>query len=119
MTTLKDLPRRAKTVRITLEGGVDVEVPHAGTYFRRLRGLLFGGDQLLLNPCASVHGIGLRRSLDVAYIAPNGKVLDVAVIRPWRAHRPRRAAKVAWEAPAGQFSTMGITVGSNLGFSSA
>ncbi|WP_120002928.1 DUF192 domain-containing protein [Nesterenkonia muleiensis] len=119
MTTIKDLPKRARSVRISADDGLSVDVPHAGTFFRRLRGLLFGGDQLLLNPCASVHGIGLRRSLDVAYIAPDGKVLEVATIRPWAAHRPRRGAKVAWEAPAGKFSAMGIAAGTSLRFRAA
>ncbi|WP_300343843.1 DUF192 domain-containing protein [Nesterenkonia sp.] len=119
MTTLNDVPGRVRSVRISSENIGTVEVPQAGTYLRRLRGLLFGGEQLLLRPCSSVHGIGMRRSLDVAYIAGDGTVLDVAALKPWRAHRPRRGAKAAWEAPEGTFAQLGLTPGALLRFQAA
>lgn len=110
------VPRRSRHVRVGTDGRGDIEVPYAGTFFRRLRGLLFGGDELILNPCSSVHGFGMRTALDVAYINSDGRVIDVATLTPWSAHRPRRNSKVVWEAPLGRFEQLGIVPGVQLRF---
>lgn len=103
-------------MRVVSDRGTELDVPFAATYLRRLRGLLLGGDTLLLHPCNSVHGFGMRRALDVAYIDQYGTVLDVAQLRPWRAHRPRRGAVAAWEAPLGRLGQLGVERGSTLRF---
>lgn len=113
------LPRRTKLVRVSSDRGWEVEVPWAGTYLRRLVGLLFGGEMLLLHPCSSVHGFGLRSALDVAYIDRCGTVVDLARLKPWRAHRPRRGAVAVWEAPAGCLEELGLSRGDVLSFTEA
>lgn len=117
--SLKELPRRARTVRVTSARGWETEVPWAATYLRRLRGLLFGGDTLLLHPCSSVHGFGMRSALDVVYLDRHGTVLEVTRLRPWRAHGPRKTAVAAWEAPAGHFAQLPLEPGDVLRFTRA
>jgi uncharacterized protein len=91
---------------------VDVEL--ADSILRRARGLL--GRQrisgcLLLTPCKSVHGAGMFRALDVAYLDAAGNVLETTVLLPWRMHRPRWNARSALEAERGMLAAWGITVG--------
>lgn len=110
------VPRRSRHVMVTADGIEAAPLPYAGTYLRRLRGLLLGGDELLLYPCNSVHGFGIRRALEVAYIDAEGVVIEVTELRSWRAHRPRRGARVAWEAPPGRFHNLGVVPGCTLKF---
>lgn len=114
---LKDLPTRARTISIMVDETRTYTVPQAATFLRRLTGLLRGGDILLLRPCSSVHGIGMRTTLDVAYIDSSGTVIDTAVLKPWRAHAHRRGAIAAWELPAGELARLGVVRGSRLRFS--
>lgn len=116
MTGLNDLPKKAQVVQLQYGNGDSVDVPQAATVLRRLRGLLFGGDQLLLRPCNSVHGFGMSKKIDVAYVNAEGVVLDVALLKPWRAHAPRRGAKAAWEAPEGTFERLGVSPGTQIRF---
>ena len=52
----------------------------ASSVTQRLRGLFgrrgFSGT-LLLDPCSDVHTFGMREPIDVAFIADDGKVLEV------------------------------------------
>ncbi|GAA4916690.1 DUF192 domain-containing protein [Nesterenkonia rhizosphaerae] len=116
-TQLKELSARAKTIHIAVDENTTYAVPQAGTFLRRLTGLLFGGDTVLLRPCNSVHGFGMRRTLDVAYIDNSGSVIDTAVLKPWRVHAPRRGAIAVWELPVGELERLGVTRGSTLRFS--
>lgn len=118
MAELSGYPAGAPVVRIRVGAGTDrtVDVPFAGTALRRLRGLLLGGDQLLLHPCTSVHGLGMRRALEVAYIGRDGTVLDVAPLRPWTMHLPRKGAVAVWETPPGELTALGVRPGTVLGF---
>lgn len=113
------VPGRRREVQVFAEGRETQLVPYAGTYVRRLIGLLFGGSELLLDPCSSVHGFGMRASIDVAYINRDGQVIDVSTLKPWRAHARRPQATVAWEAPPGRFQQMGIVPGTQLRFAEA
>ncbi|MCQ2752529.1 MAG: DUF192 domain-containing protein [Coriobacteriales bacterium] len=53
----------------------------AQTYFQRAKGLLgldssvFNGKVLLITNCKSIHTIGMKESIDVAFIAKDGMVL--------------------------------------------
>lgn len=119
MSKLTQVPHRSAELRVHTEGGGTVIVPYAGTYLRRLRGLLWGGDELLLQPCNSVHGFGMGKTLEVAYINSHGDVLEIVDLKPWRSHRPRRGARAAWEAPPGRFAELGVAVGMRLRFDPA
>ena len=82
-----------------------------------MRGLL-GRDSmngaLLLRPAKSVHTIGMRFSIDVAFVSADLEVLDVVTMVPNRLGRPRWRADGIIEAPAGAFSRWGVAVGDRL-----
>lgn len=58
----------------------------ADSFLLRLRGYLFrsppkSGEGILLMPCTSVHGVGLRFPLDVAALSAEGRVLRIGQLR--------------------------------------
>jgi uncharacterized membrane protein (UPF0127 family) len=83
----------------------------------RRRGLL-GRDgidgALLLQPARSVHTIGMRFAIDVAHLGPDGTVLRVATMKPWRIGAPVPAARSVVEAEAGSFARWGVALGDVL-----
>jgi uncharacterized membrane protein (UPF0127 family) len=84
----------------------------------RARGLL-GRDgfegALLLKPAMSVHTIGMRFPVDVAYCDRDLNVLAVVhAMRPWRVAVPRVRARVVIEAEAGSFERWRLAVGDSL-----
>ena len=83
----------------------------------RARGLL-GRDALegalWLPRTRSVHTLGMRFAIDVAYCDAQGRVLAIVTMRPWRLGRPRLAARSVVEAQAGNLQRWGITAGSIL-----
>jgi len=61
---------------------VIVPVFRARSRWSRLRGLLGGvvlpaGHALLLEPCRAIHTVGMRRAIDVVFIARDGVVVDM------------------------------------------
>lgn len=92
-----------------------VEVAKA--FVERSRGLL-GRDgiegALLLEPAMSVHTIGMRFTLDVAFCDRHGRVLAVREVRPWRLTRLRPRCRSVLEAEAGSFVGWGVVPGSVL-----
>jgi uncharacterized membrane protein (UPF0127 family) len=95
--------------------GADVAMAEiADTWRLRLRGLLGRRElpeALVLRPGNSVHGIGMRVSLDVALLDADGRVLRTIVLRPWAMTAPRRGAVAVLEAPVGSFARWGLGVG--------
>ncbi len=87
----------------------------AATPWARTRGLL-GRDgidgALWLPGVTSVHTVGMRFALDVAWIDDVGRVVRVRTMRPWRASRWVPAAAGVLEAEAGAFARWGLAVGS-------
>ena len=83
----------------------------------RRRGLL-GRDEvdgaLLLRPCRSVHTVGMRFPIDVAYCDADLRVIGVRTMRRWRVGAPRVRARAVIEAPAGAFARWGLHVGDAL-----
>ena len=84
----------------------------------RIRGLL-GRDGLegglLLPHCRSVHTLGMRFPIDVAFLDRRGKVVAVvAPMRRWRLGRTRFRASQVLEAEAGAFERWKVTVGDVL-----
>jgi hypothetical protein len=78
----------------------------ADDFRSRARGLL-GRDgcegALLLEPARSVHTIGMRFAIDVAFCDRQLRVLRVATMRPHRIGRPCMKAHCVIEAEAGTF----------------
>lgn len=84
----------------------------------RGRGLL-GRDALdgalLLMPAMSVHTLGMRFPIDVAYCDAELQVLAmVPGMRPWRMGAPRLKARAVIEAEAGMFERWKLRVGDQL-----
>lgn len=92
-------------------------VEEAASFGSRLKGLL-GQDgiegALLLRPAKSVHTVGMRFAIDVAFCDRDLVVVDLVTLRPHRMTRPRRRACCVIEAEAGAFERWGLRVGDQL-----
>jgi len=86
----------------------------AGSARARRRGLL-GRDgiegALLLGPASSVHTLGMRFAIDVAYLDRKSRVLAVRTMRPGRVGLPRPRARRVLEAEAGAMERWGVRRG--------
>jgi uncharacterized membrane protein (UPF0127 family) len=89
----------------------------ADDFRARARGLL-GRDgcegALLLQPARSVHTIGMRFAIDVAFCDRNLRVLRVVTMRPYRLGRPCPKAACVIEAEAGAFAHWELRPGDQL-----
>jgi uncharacterized membrane protein (UPF0127 family) len=83
----------------------------------RRRGLLgresFDGA-LLIVPARSVHTIGMRFPIDVAWLDADLTVLRTACLSPRRMSRPVMGAHSVLEAAAGSFASWELRVGQQL-----
>ena len=99
------------------DGEVLASVDVAERFGARLKGLL-GRDHvegaLLLRPAKSVHSIGMRFSIDVAFLDGDGVVVDVVQLHPNRLTRTRWRSKAVLEAEAGAFERWHLRVGDRL-----
>ncbi len=69
---------------------------------------------ILLRPAMSVHTLGMRFALDLAYCDAKLVVVDVATMAPWRLGRPRLRARSIIEAEAGTFERWRMRPGDHL-----
>ena len=86
----------------------------ARTPQQRRRGLLGRSDitgALLIEPCRSVHTIGMRFPIDVAYLDRHRQVLHIVTMPPNRIGKPRPSARSVLEARAAAFDHWRITPG--------
>jgi uncharacterized membrane protein (UPF0127 family) len=99
------------------DGDVLCACEEATSFGARLKGLL-GQDgvegALILRPAKSVHTVGMRFAIDVAFCDRDLVVLDTVSLRPQRMTRPRRRARCVIEAEAGAFERWGLRVGDHL-----
>ena len=72
------------------------------------------GGALVLTPCRSVHTLGMRFAIDVAYLDPDGVVIKIAHMRRNRIGWPVWKAKSVVEAEAGAFERWGLQVGQQV-----
>jgi uncharacterized membrane protein (UPF0127 family) len=83
----------------------------------RTKGLLgrtsFEGA-MVLPRTRSVHTLGMRFPIDVAFCDREMVVVGVVTLRPWRMSRPRRGGRSVVEAQAGAFERWGLKVGDKL-----
>lgn len=89
----------------------------ADTARARARGLL-GRDgiegAIYLTQCRSVHTLGMKFAIDVAFVDQDLVVLRVVQMRPWRMSRPCRKARGVLEAEAGSFASWELRPGDRL-----
>ncbi|HVF73781.1 MAG TPA: DUF192 domain-containing protein [Acidimicrobiales bacterium] len=99
------------------EGEVLAALEVADARSSRRRGLL-GRDSfegaLLLRPARSVHTVGMRFAIDVAYCDGDLRVLETVCMAPWRVGKPRLKARSVIEAEAGAFDRWGLHAGDAL-----
>jgi uncharacterized membrane protein (UPF0127 family) len=92
----------------------------ADGWWGRLRGLLGRerlepGEGLLLRPCRAVHMLGMRLSLDIAFLDPSGRVVAVYPdLEPGGRTRWHAAARDALELPAGTLAASGTREGDTI-----
>ena len=101
-----------------LRGDEDLAaVEVAGAMGERTRGLL-GRDgvdgALWIEPCRSVHSLGMRFDLDVAFLDRDGVVLRTCRLPRSRMTRVVWRARTVLEAEAGAFTRWGLAVGDRL-----
>jgi uncharacterized protein len=89
----------------------------ADTLGRRSKGLLgrTGYEGAMVLPrTRSVHTLGMKFTIEVAFCDPDLVVVAVVRMRPWRMSRPRRGCRSVVEAEAGAFERWGLKVGDRL-----
>ncbi|HEY6474717.1 MAG TPA: DUF192 domain-containing protein [Acidimicrobiales bacterium] len=69
---------------------------------------------LHLKGTRSVHTMGLRSTIDVAFLSGDSTVLRVSTLKPWRVAFGGRGARSAVEAGAGALERWGVQVGDQL-----
>jgi uncharacterized membrane protein (UPF0127 family) len=99
------------------DGEVLAAVEVYSSFGSRLRGLL-GRDQLdgaiVLRPATSVHTIGMRFPIDVAFCDRELVVLTTISMRRNRMGRPRLKSRCIIEAEAGAFERWRLRAGDRL-----
>jgi len=99
------------------DGTVLASLEVAGTRAARRKGLLglteFDGA-LLLPGIRAVHTLGMRFSIDVAYLDGDDVVLHTATMRPNRVGLPVRRSRKVIETEAGALARWGVATGTKL-----
>ena len=99
------------------EGEVLASVEVADTFGARLRGLLGRSScdgALLIKRARSVHTVGMRFPIDVAFCDRDLRVVATRTMRRYRVGRPRLRAACVIEAEAGAFERWGLARGDRL-----
>lgn len=98
-------------------GHVLASAERADDHRSRARGLLGRSGvegALVLSKCRSVHTIGMKFAIDVAFLDANGFVLKVAHMHRNRIGMPVWKATTVVEAEAGAFERWGLKVGDQV-----
>ena len=69
---------------------------------------------MLIEPCRSVHTIGMRFPLDVAFLDERRAVIAMTRMAPMRIGLPRLAARSVLEARGGAFERWNLALGDTL-----
>ncbi len=96
------------------------KVEIANTFFSRLRGLLGRhelqrGEALVIEPCNSIHTIGMKFSIDALFLDGDGRVVALRRdIRPYRFTRIFRNAKRVVELPVSTIEDSRTSIGDHI-----
>jgi uncharacterized protein len=115
---------RCRTLEIACPSGARLDVWVAASAFARLVGLcglesLPSNRALLIPRCRSVHTLGMRFAIDVAFVVPaNSALFEIAALRrcvqPRRVVAARGSALAALELRAGGLERLALERGSLL-----
>ena len=92
----------------------------ADTFFRRLKGLLGRndlqpGEALVIEPCNSIHTIGMKFSIDALFLDRESRVVGVRKgIRPNRFTRVFRKSKLVVELPVSTIENSRTAIGDQI-----
>jgi len=81
---------------------------------RGLTGVAVIEHPLVLEPCNWVHTIGMKATIDVAYVASNNIVIQTATMKPWRVGARIPSTALIIEAAAGSFERWNLRVGDEV-----
>lgn len=104
-------------VWLVSQGRVLASAQIASSRRERRRGLIGHSDivePLVLDSCNWIHTLGMRVAIDVAYLSPEGHVVSVSTMRPWRVGTPVRGACRVVEASAGSFERWNLHIGDTV-----
>ena len=98
------------------DGTVLASAELATSVTARVRGLLGrdGVEGALVIPARSVHTVGMRFAIDVAFVSGDMVVIDVVHLAPWRITWPRWRSRMVLEAEAGAFERWQLRPGDHL-----
>lgn len=106
------------TAWLLRDGDVLATVELAETLGARAKGLLgregLDGGAILMRPARSVHTLGMRFDIDVAFCDQDMVVVATAMLRPFRLTLPRLRARCVLEAEAGSFERWHLRPGDRL-----
>lgn len=111
------MTRMHRRLALHVDGRPVAPVTVAATVWSRARGLLGVREvrgALLLEPCGSVHTLGMSVPIDVAFCDADLAVLRVCTLSPWRPLASARGARAVLESAAGAMTGWGITAGRRL-----
>ena len=92
----------------------------AGNVANRTKGLLGQTamppdyDALLLTGASWIHTLGMKFTIDVAYLDRHNRVIALATMPPWRVGLPRLQATGVLETAAGNFAKWGLRAGTEV-----
>jgi len=100
---------------LVVDGTEVCHVELANTALARAKGLLGRPNvqgALVLDPARSVHTLGMRFAIDVAFVDSDGVIVDTVTMPRWRVGLARRRSKAVIEAQAGAFALWRLRAGS-------
>jgi uncharacterized membrane protein (UPF0127 family) len=95
-------------------------VVFANSLLKRMKGLLGkknmqAGEALLIKPCMSIHTVGMRFPIDVAFLNTKNKVTAIVNnLKPQRITRLYFKAISVLELPAGTLNTTDTRIGDEI-----
>lgn len=96
------------------------EARMARSFWARFRGLMWtdslpAGQGLVIVPCNSVHCIGMRYAIDVAFLAKDGTIVKmIPEMAPGKLSPIVKGARAVLELPAGTLAATGTVEGDRL-----
>jgi uncharacterized protein len=109
---------------LTRQAYLATQLSIAETHWSRFRGLMGAGTEdfppgqgLWIVPSHGVHTLGMRFSIDVAYLDSKNVVVHIeSALKPWRVAPIRLNADSVLELPESTLATTGTRVGDQIKF---
>ena len=106
-----------RSVWLVSEGRVLAAARLATSRTDRRRGLIGESsisEPLVIEPCNWIHTVGMRTTIDVAYVDANNVIIGINTMKPWRVGPYTRKAVRVIEASAGSLERWNIGIGNTV-----